>query len=226
MYYCLTFDNLNNRHIVYISNTGLYLFFWLQQKIPIAISEIPFLITYDVFSTIYENNPLYQIMQLLKQCFIYITCNFTMVMIMQGQSLSDINMSKTIHWQWRHMEQSDVINVNGLFVFYFVCLLFYFGGIFTAISLLTWIFSAAHSEFSVHLITLMFHNYMKDIGKILSFGNAWHTDIDNLFKLYSNGKMSAQVSWLAWSKMLTKRKTANFPGYSHTLTYLLLIFIS
>jgi len=30
----------------------------------------------------YENNPVYQIMQLLEQCFIYKTINFTLDMMM------------------------------------------------------------------------------------------------------------------------------------------------
>ena len=43
----------------------------MQQQILIAVSENLFLITYCVFSTIYENNPVYQIMQLLQQGSIY-----------------------------------------------------------------------------------------------------------------------------------------------------------
>ena len=48
----------------------------MQQQILIAVSENLFLITYCVFSTIYGNNPIYQIMQLLEQCFIYKTIKF------------------------------------------------------------------------------------------------------------------------------------------------------
>lgn len=137
-------------------------FFWLQQQILIAVSENLFLITYCVFSTIYENNPIYQIMQLLEQCFIYKTIKF-------------------------YTGYDDVGTV------------------------------------------VIRYKYVKDITLTMKANgtvDSWHIDIDNLFKLYSNGKMSAQVSWLAWSNILTKRKTPNFPGYFHTLTHLLLILIS
>ena len=63
------------------------------------------------------------------------------------------------------------------------------------------------------------YKYVKDITLTMkAYGTvgSWHIDIDNLFKLYSNAKVSTQVSWLAWSNILTKRKTQNFPGYTHT----------